>query len=436
MAEPMSAAAVADYFAASRVEGLGGFRALCNGLKALVIERAVRARRDAARAALQSQGGRKKASSEPRRGGGGGGLLDVVDLGCGKGGDVWKWSAYRVGSYLGLDGSAACVEEARRRHAGLVARGQTQLPATYRTRDICDLGTGLAEASVDVATAHFFLQFAFRSEAAARNVLRDAARVLRPGGVLAAILPDGDRVHALLSAAAPRDPRPVAFGHFWLFRYGAGTAGGHQRADSAYGAAYRFALTDDGCTEYLVSPRLLELLLAEHGFEPLLDSGGFSEPAQRFFAAADRGAADAVLQGQNCCETDWLSLGLFRVVLARRGAQSSGSSTSSAAAASSSSSSSPSSLQLSSSASSKEDGLSKSSGGVRQDSCCSDGASGTGNVPGDSSATRSCHSEPRRPWKPPSTRRSGTAGAAKSSSLSGAGAGPTPAPPGAEGAKT
>ena len=323
--------AIADYFGASRVSGLAAFRALCNVLKALVIERAVQARRQQPAPAAEPStasapkkkersgpdGSATAAATEPRPGRRG--LLDVVDVGCGKGGDLWKWSHYRLRSYLGLDGSERCVAEARARQAQLLSQGLMPFPASFEVRDLC-ASTGLTPNSADVVTAQFFLQYVFESERVARSFLGDVARALRPGGVLAGIVPDGDRVHALLR---PEDPRPVPFGHFWLSRCGAARsaeAGPGGRYEGPYGRAYHFALTDDGCPEYFVPPLLLESLLEECGFEPLEDGGSCTEAAQHFYAAAPRREAveAPVLQGQRCSEMDWTSLGLFRVLLARK----------------------------------------------------------------------------------------------------------------------
>jgi len=83
----MTATQIIRFFEQTRVKELTSFRALCNALKAIVIEMAV--------AHWRRQGK---------------GRMTVLDLGCGRGGDLRKWAGYRVKSFCGLDGSGTgCV---------------------------------------------------------------------------------------------------------------------------------------------------------------------------------------------------------------------------------------------------------------------------------------------------------------------------------------
>jgi SAM-dependent methyltransferase len=107
----------------------------------------------------------------------------VLDIGCGSGEDTIRLAALVVpgGRAIGLDASAVMVREARRRAAG------TGLPVEFlagRAEEI-DLPPG----HVDACRFERVLQH-LPSPAAA---LREAARVLRPGGRLAAFEPDWTR---------------------------------------------------------------------------------------------------------------------------------------------------------------------------------------------------------------------------------------------------
>ena len=280
----MTADEVFRYFETVRVRELASFRALCNALKALIIERAVAAWR------------------ERRQG-----RLAVLDLGCGRGGDLRKWARFRLKSYVGVDGAAACIEEARERQRGLLSQGRSSLAASFHVANLLTEPAPAEDGSVDVVASMFFLQFTFGDEGSARRGLREAARALRPGGVFCALLPDGDRVVRLLAEAR----RPgVPFGHFRLQRL-------PPSAPEPFGVAYTFALVEEACTEYAVSPKWLAAELAALGFEGAGAEGAFCEPAQQFFLR-DREAAAAVLREQRCSHADWLSLGFFLAVLARR----------------------------------------------------------------------------------------------------------------------
>ena len=270
--------AVADFYSQARVFGFKAFRGLCNCLKAACVDAAVRGWREA----------------------GGAGRPAVLDLGCGRGGDLHKWTQHRPRSYEGLDFSAASVEEARRRHAVLVSSGRSGLAANFGCADLCD-AIALPDASQDIVSSMFFFQYVFESEAVALRFFAELARVTKPGGVLVAVLPDGNRVARLL--AKPR------FGHFWLRRLA--------RRRGPYGLAYVFGLGREGCCEYLAPPFLLHHLLESVGFEEMRELPGFSQPAQPFLAATLGSSADATLR-EPCSEEDWRSLSFFRVCLARK----------------------------------------------------------------------------------------------------------------------
>jgi SAM-dependent methyltransferase len=263
----------------------GPFRALCNGLKAALIDAGLR---ELARA----QRGR----------------LRVLDLGSGRGGDLSKWARYRVWSYLGLDASRHATDEAEARLAALLREGRGALPAHFAVIDCRRDRWPVADGSIDVVSAHFILQFFFDEEASLAHVLGELRRVLAPGGVLLGILPDGDRVAALL-------PRRTRCGHF-EFR---AADGAQLRADPPLGIAYTFRLRRaDGCQEFVVAPQYLEQRLLGVGLLPTQELGALTLPAQRFcLLPGVLTTVEAVINGGTVSEGDWESVAALRVVLAR-----------------------------------------------------------------------------------------------------------------------
>lgn len=284
-ARPMTAAEIIRFFEQTRLRELASFRALCNALKAIVIEAAVAAWR------LQGRG-----------------RMTVLDLGCGRGGDLRKWAGYRLKSYHGLDGSAPAIAEAKSRQETLVAQGKSSVAADFHVVELTTQAVPLPSGSVDVISCMFFLQFAFATVTTARHVIAEVARVLRPGGVFCAILPDGDRVAQTLRGNSCLLP----FGHFKLRRLYE-----EERLAAAappVGLAYDFMLSEQACTEYLVSEHYLRALLQDHGLEL-----SANEAAQQVFQQrGDSEAAALVLKDQRCSHVDWLSLGLFTVITARK----------------------------------------------------------------------------------------------------------------------
>ena len=275
------------FFETVRVKDLAAFRALCNALKALVIDRATSAWRLASK-----------------------GRLAVLDLGCGRGGDLRKWARYRLKSYVGVDGAARCVQEALERQRTLLTQGKSSLEASFHVADLTRMPIPVGDASVDVVSCMFFLQFAFGSQASAEHALSEVRRVLRPNGLICAVLPDGDRTAQLLGDRRTQIP----FGHFRLKKLQAQ----REPPPEPFGIGYYFSLVDEACSEYVVSFKWLEAHLSAQGFRPVDGNDGFFEPAQRFFArCAESEVARAMLRDQRCSHVDWLSLGFFSVLLAR-----------------------------------------------------------------------------------------------------------------------
>lgn len=282
----MTTEEIIRFFGQTRLRELASFRALCNALKAIVIERAVASWRREGR-----------------------GRMTVLDLGCGRGGDLRKWAGYRVKSFYGVDGCGASVAEARERQEALVAQGKSSVAATFHVAELTTQPTPLPAESVDLVSSMFFLQFAFASAQAARHLVAEVARVLRPGGVFCAILPDGDRVAQTLRGAQQIH---LPFGHFKLRRlYSEARLG---ETSPPAGLAYDFTLGETACTEYLVSPRFLRAIFEELGLEVISQQGA----QQLFEAHGDSEAAALVLKDQRCSHVDWLSLGLFTTAFARK----------------------------------------------------------------------------------------------------------------------
>uniref|UniRef100_A0A6C0C225 mRNA (guanine-N(7))-methyltransferase n=1 Tax=viral metagenome TaxID=1070528 RepID=A0A6C0C225_9ZZZZ len=288
----MSTAEVLHFFSNSRIDKVTSFRALCNGLKALSIAGAVKALR------------------EHRKG-----RMCICDVGCGKGGDLGKWMPHRPKQFIGVDGSEQCITEARARYKNLVANGRGIMEAFFYVSDICntDFVIPSQDEGVDVVCSNFFLQFAAIRSAVLLHVLQECHRVLPPGGIFVCLIPDGDRIWSLLQGAGDSNK----FGHFNLIKCGGVS---YEPAASALGMAYRFSLGGEDCSEYVLFPSLLQDYLLNIGFTGALMHDAFSLPAQDYFLnyKEELGVIEGILQGVNVSHTDWLTLGLFRVVMCRK----------------------------------------------------------------------------------------------------------------------
>jgi len=296
-----SRAKIIDHFSTTHFEELSSFRGLCNVLKAASINAAVRV-------------WQKFNKGRPV----------VCDLGCGKGGDLNKWMMHRPKRWIGLDGSAACIEEAAKRHSQSVARGRGNMQTQLHTLDLCDTTQRypLEDASIDIMTSLFFIHFASESLQVFTHVLDEISRVLKPGGVVLILVPDGNRIWSLLES-----PCSVQHGHFTLSRCDADWS----LTSNIFGLTYQFALAGNACSEYVLFPRYLEEQLSDRGFETAFADAGLNQDesschrmnqsmgAQTFFTQSpDRaGLMRSMLRREGTSYYDWWSLGLFRVLLVR-----------------------------------------------------------------------------------------------------------------------
>lgn len=151
--------------------------------------------------------------------------LLVLDLGCGKGGDLGKWqqAPQPVELYVGLDPADISIEQARERyrqmasrdrHSGRGGRGghyrrpQPRLfEARFQVKDC--FGESLedieivrqvgftksnisSERGFDVVSMMFCMHYAFENETKARQMLMNVAGSLKKGGRLIGTIPNSD----------------------------------------------------------------------------------------------------------------------------------------------------------------------------------------------------------------------------------------------------
>lgn len=148
--------------------------------------------------------------------------LLVLDMGCGKGGDLSKWqqSPQPIQLYVGLDPADVSIEQARERYRNMSSRGgrggrggsghRRQSPRLFDARfHIKDCyGETIEDVDIvrqvgfdpspmnrrgfDVVSMMFSMHYAFESEARARTMLRNVAGALKKGGRFIGCIPNSD----------------------------------------------------------------------------------------------------------------------------------------------------------------------------------------------------------------------------------------------------
>ena len=108
--------------------------------------------------------------------------FNVLDIGCGKGGDLQKWSKARVNHFVGVDIAATSVEQAKERYHSRRNNFSANFFAADCTK--ADLETLHEDNRVtfDIVSCQFAFHYCFESLEQADCMLRNIAKRLRPGG--------------------------------------------------------------------------------------------------------------------------------------------------------------------------------------------------------------------------------------------------------------
>ncbi|RCI16958.1 hypothetical protein L249_2696 [Ophiocordyceps polyrhachis-furcata BCC 54312] len=147
--------------------------------------------------------------------------LLVLDIGCGKGGDLSKWqqAPQPIQLYVGLDPADVSIEQARDRYRNLSSRGgrghggrrppsqqQRLFDARFHVKDcygesiedveiVRQVGfdpSSMNRRGFDVVSMMFSMHYAFETEARARTMLRNVAGALKKGGRFIGCIPNSD----------------------------------------------------------------------------------------------------------------------------------------------------------------------------------------------------------------------------------------------------
>ena len=184
----------------------------------------------------------------------------LLDLACGRGGDLHKWRALQIAYVKGLDVSERSLDEARSR-AGTSGRTLMDFERADLRAPWSDGSNGSGGAEYDAVSCMFALHYFFESEATARTLFATVARALKVGGVFFGIVARGRSVLERLREGRLRD-ECVALRCAW---HGTPACFG-----SGYTCALQGTVTQNSeVVEYLVFANVLTTLARLHGLAPV-----------------------------------------------------------------------------------------------------------------------------------------------------------------------
>ncbi|XP_030377606.1 mRNA cap guanine-N7 methyltransferase [Scaptodrosophila lebanonensis] len=138
--------------------------------------------------------------------------LRVLDMCCGKGGDLLKWEKAAITHLICTDIAEVSVDQCQRRYQDILMRAEKSKFGHKFTAEFfaCDstlvrLRERYMDASLqlNLVSCQFAFHYCFESQAQAECMVRNAAECLQPGGFFIATIPDAYEIVRRLRAAGP-----------------------------------------------------------------------------------------------------------------------------------------------------------------------------------------------------------------------------------------
>lgn len=130
----------------------------------------------------------------------------VLDIGCGKGGDLWKWGRSRIQGFIGIDVADVSIQHAQERYDG-----------SKKFNFWADLCVGDAFEQriedivspnafpVSIVSCQFCLHYSFESETRVRTLLSNVSRALLPGHFFIGTIPNSDVIVKHIRKLGPNE---------------------------------------------------------------------------------------------------------------------------------------------------------------------------------------------------------------------------------------
>lgn len=199
--------------------------------------------------------------------------LRVLDICCGKGGDLSKWQKARVERVVFADIADVSVQQCQTRYDDLKRRCGRLFHAEFIAADCTKetLRDKYSDPSIsfDLVSCQFGLHYSFESLAQARRMLTNISECLRPDGYFIGTIPNAYEI----VSRAKKTPNNEFGNRIFNIKLLFDTETGYP----LFGAKYDFHLEGVvDCPEFLVNFDLFTKLALEYGLQ-LVYKAGFSD---------------------------------------------------------------------------------------------------------------------------------------------------------------
>lgn len=196
-------------------------------------------------------------------------LFRVLDLGCGKGGDLPKYNRnVRVGLVVGVDIADVSIDQCKERYK--TSKPKPGYDGQFFVADLTttDIDDKLKELKITekfhIASCQFSLHYSFESFEKAVKYLSNASRNLKKHGIFFGTYPDGPKLLKL----ARENNGTYEVGDLMRVQFSEQDLNNPQ----PFGTKYHFYLKEVvDCPEFLVHPEVFERLLIKLGFFKVFD---------------------------------------------------------------------------------------------------------------------------------------------------------------------
>lgn len=198
----------------------------------------------------------------------------VLELGCGKGGDLRKYGAANISQFIGVDISNASIQEAHKRYQSMK---NLSFQVILITGDCFGESLGVAvepfpdcKFPCDLVSVQFCLHYAFETEEKARRALFNVSKSLKIGGHFFGTLPDSEFIRYKLNKFDKTVEKPSWGNSIYKVTFENNEyAKNDHEFPSPFGQMYTYWLEDaiDNVPEYVVPFETLRSLADEYGLE-------------------------------------------------------------------------------------------------------------------------------------------------------------------------